>query len=60
VNIAVDGEHSVRGGQRGAGAAVAFSKQWIDAAAAIGSASVRTNLPQAKDSKPDWSERRRV
>jgi len=43
----------VRGGQRGAGAAVAFSKQWIDAAAAIGSPSVRTNLPQAKDSKPD-------
>src|SRR2546422_888954 len=33
--------------------AVAFSKQWIDAAVAIGSPSVRTNIPQAKDSKPD-------
>jgi sugar phosphate isomerase/epimerase len=33
--------------------AVAFSKQWIDAAVAIGSPSVRTNIPAAKDSKPD-------
>jgi sugar phosphate isomerase/epimerase len=32
---------------------VEFSKQWIDAAVAIGSPSVRTNLPQAKDAKPD-------
>ncbi len=54
VNIAVDGDHSPYAAdsaerQR----AVAFSKQWIDAAVAIGSPSVRTNLPQAKDSKPD-------
>ncbi|HET9993800.1 MAG TPA: sugar phosphate isomerase/epimerase family protein [Candidatus Acidoferrum sp.] len=54
VNIAVDGEHS----PYAADAAerervVAFSKQWIDAAVAIGSPSVRTNIPPAKDSKPD-------
>ena len=54
VNIAVDGEHSpyaADGAERER--AIAFSKQWIDAAAAIGSPSVRTNLPRAKDSKPD-------
>jgi sugar phosphate isomerase/epimerase len=54
VNIAVDGEHSpyaAEGAERER--AVAFSKQWIDAAVAIGSPSVRTNLPQAKDAKPD-------
>jgi sugar phosphate isomerase/epimerase len=54
VNIAVDGEHSpyaADGGERER--AIAFSKQWIDAAAAIGSPSVRTNIPPAKDAKPD-------
>jgi sugar phosphate isomerase/epimerase len=54
VNIAVDGEHSpyaADGAERER--AIAFSKQWIDAAAAIGSPSVRTNIPQAKDAKPD-------
>jgi len=54
VNIAVDGEHSpyaADGAERER--AIAFSKQWIDVAAAIGSPSVRTNIPQAKDSKPD-------
>jgi sugar phosphate isomerase/epimerase len=54
VNIAVDGEHSpyaMDSAERER--AVTFSKQWIDAAAAIGSPSVRTNIPQAKDSKPD-------
>src|SRR6267378_4103149 len=51
VNMAVDGENSpyAADGER----AVAFSKRWIDAAVAIGSPSVRTNLPRAKDSKPD-------
>jgi sugar phosphate isomerase/epimerase len=54
VNIAVDGEY----GPYAADAAereraVAFSKEWIDVAVAIGSPSVRTNIPQAKDSKPD-------
>jgi sugar phosphate isomerase/epimerase len=54
VNIAVDGEHSpyaADGAERER--AIAFNKQWIDAAAAIGSTSVRTNIPQAKDAKPD-------
>ena len=54
VNIAVDGEHSpyaADGAERER--AVAFGKQWIDAAVAIGSPSVRTNIPPAKDGKPD-------
>src|SRR6266403_3984167 len=54
VNMAVDGENSpyaADGAERER--AVAFSKRWIDAAAAIGSPSVRTNLPRAKDAKPD-------
>ncbi len=54
VNIAADGEHSPYAADSAEReSAVAFSKQWIDAAVAIGSPSVRTNLPQAKDSKPD-------
>lgn len=54
VNIAVDGEHSPYSADPvEREKAVAFSKQWIDAAAAIGSPSVRTNIPPAKDSKPD-------
>ncbi len=54
VNMAVDGENSpyaADGAERER--AVAFSKRWIDAAVAIGSPSVRTNLPRAKDSKPE-------
>jgi sugar phosphate isomerase/epimerase len=54
VNIAVDGEHSPYSADSAErDRAVAFSKQWIDAAAAIGSPSVRTNIPPAKDAKPD-------
>ena len=54
VNIAVDGEHSPYSADPAEREkAVAFSKQWIDAAAAIGSPSVRTNIPPAKDAKPD-------
>ena len=54
VNIAVDGQHSpyaVDKAEREK--AIAFSKQWIDVAVSIGSPSVRTNMPPAKDSKPD-------
>jgi sugar phosphate isomerase/epimerase len=54
VNIAVDGEHSpyaMDSAERDR--AVAFSKQWIDVAAAIGAPSVRTNVAEAKDAKPD-------
>jgi sugar phosphate isomerase/epimerase len=54
VNIAVDGEYSPYAGD---GAVrerdVRFSKQWIDAAVAIGSPSVRTNIAEAGDMKPD-------
>ena len=56
VNIAVDGDHSpysTDASERDL--AVAFSKKWIEVAAAIGSPSVRTNIPEAKDSKPDLS-----
>ena len=54
MNIAVDGEHSPYAADPAARAkAVAFSKQWIDAAAIVGSPSVRTHIPPAKDSKPD-------
>src|SRR6266566_4696636 len=54
VNIAVDGEHSPYALDRGEREqAITFSKRWIDAAAAIGSPSVRTNIPAAKDSEPD-------
>ena len=61
VNIAVDGEHSPYAADEAERErAVAFSKQWIDAAVAIGSPSVRTNLPQAKDAKPDVGGRRRA
>jgi sugar phosphate isomerase/epimerase len=54
VNIAVDGDqspYSVDAAERDQ--AVAFSKKWIDVAVAIGSPSVRTNIAEAKDYKPD-------
>jgi sugar phosphate isomerase/epimerase len=54
VNIAVDGEHSPCAVDKAdREKAIAFSKQWIDVAASVGSPSVRTNMPPAKDSKPD-------
>src|SRR5215467_3805504 len=54
VNIAVDGEHSPYAADPAEREeAIAFSKQWIDAALVIGSPSLRTNIPPAKDSKPD-------
>ena len=54
VNIAVDGDHSPYAADVSErDRAVAFSKKWIDAAVAIGSPSVRTNITEAKDSKPD-------
>jgi sugar phosphate isomerase/epimerase len=54
VNIAVDGEHSIYAidsGEREK--AIAESRSWIDAAAAIGSPSIRTHVAAAKDSGPD-------
>jgi sugar phosphate isomerase/epimerase len=54
VNIAVDGDHSPYAADAAErDQAVAFSKKWIDVAAAIGSPSVRTNIAEAKDAKPD-------
>jgi sugar phosphate isomerase/epimerase len=54
VNIAADGEHSpYAGNPEEREQAVALSKKWIDVAVAIGSPSVRTNIPEAHDSKPD-------
>lgn len=53
-NIAVDGEHSPYAVDRAErDQAIAYSKQWINVAVGIGSPSVRTNVPRAKDSKPD-------
>lgn len=54
VNLAVDGEHS----PYAANAAereqfVAFGKRWVDAAAAVGSPSIRLNMPKASDSEPN-------
>jgi len=54
INIAVDGEHSPYAADRAERErAIAFSKKWVDAASTIGSPSIRTNIPPAKDSKPD-------
>jgi sugar phosphate isomerase/epimerase len=54
VNIAVDGEHSPYAADKAEREkAIAFSKLWIDVAATVGSPAVRTNMPQAKDVKPD-------
>jgi sugar phosphate isomerase/epimerase len=54
VNIAVDGKHSPYALDRSEREqATAFSQKWVDHAVAIGSPSIRTNLPPAKDSKPD-------
>jgi sugar phosphate isomerase/epimerase len=53
-NIAVDGEESPYAAKREEREqAVAFRKKWVDAAAALGAHSIRTNIPDAKDSKPD-------
>lgn len=53
-NIAVDGEESPYAADPAVRQqAIAFRKHWIDVAAAIGSPSVRANISQAKDSKPD-------
>jgi sugar phosphate isomerase/epimerase len=54
VNIAVDGEHSPYALDRAEREqAIAFSRKWADRAVALGSPSIRTNIPAAKDSKPD-------
>ena len=53
-NIAADGEHSPYALDRDEReSAITFAKQWIDVAVSIGSPSVRVNIPEAKDAKPD-------
>lgn len=53
-NIAVDGEHSPYAAERAEREqAIAFSKQWVDAAVILGSRSIRTNIPRAKGVQPD-------
>lgn len=54
VNIAVDGEFSLYAAHDSEREeAIAFSKEWVDHAATLGSPSIRTNIPPAKDAKPD-------
>lgn len=54
VNIAVDGEGSPYAADAAEREkAVESRRHWIDAAVIVGSPSVRTNIPPAKDSKPD-------
>jgi sugar phosphate isomerase/epimerase len=54
VNIAVDGEHSPYAADKAERQkSVAISKQWVDAAGALGSPSIRSNMPKASDSEPD-------
>jgi sugar phosphate isomerase/epimerase len=54
VNIAVDGEHSPYAADKSEREKyVAFSKQWVDAAATAGSPSIRSNMPKAADSEPN-------
>jgi sugar phosphate isomerase/epimerase len=53
-NIAADGENSAYSPDAAERErAIAFGKQWIDVAAAIGSPSIRTNVAEAKGAKPD-------
>lgn len=54
VDVAVDGDHSPYSADAAEREkAVAFSEEWIDAAVTMGSPSVRTNIPAARDAKPD-------
>jgi len=54
VNIAVDGENSVYAAHSTEREqAIAFAKEWVDHAVTLGSPSIRTSLPPARDSKPD-------
>jgi sugar phosphate isomerase/epimerase len=54
VNIAVDGEYSLYAAHSSErDQAIAFSKEWVDHAVTIGSPSIRTSIPPARDSKPE-------
>ncbi len=54
VNIAVDSEDSPYAASlEERERAIAIRKKWVDAASTLGAPSVRTNIPDARDSKPD-------
>jgi sugar phosphate isomerase/epimerase len=54
VNIAFDGRHSFYAADRAERErAVADNKQWVDAAAALGSPSIRTHMASADNQPPD-------
>jgi sugar phosphate isomerase/epimerase len=54
VNIAVDSEHSPYAANKSEREeSVTFSEQWVDAAVALSSPSIRTSMAPARDSKPD-------
>jgi sugar phosphate isomerase/epimerase len=54
VNIAFDGRHSFYAADRAERErAVADNKQWVDAAAALGSPSIRTHIASADNQPPD-------
>lgn len=54
VNIAVDGQHSPYAADKAEREkSVTFSKQWVDVAVAVGSHSIRSNMPKANDSEPN-------
>jgi sugar phosphate isomerase/epimerase len=53
-NVAVDGEHSPYSSDASERQkAIAFSKQWVDAAVILGAPGIRTNIPAAKGTPPD-------
>lgn len=53
-NLAVDGEHSPYSGDASERQkAIAFSKQWVDAAVILGAPGIRTNIPSVKGTRPD-------
>jgi sugar phosphate isomerase/epimerase len=53
-DIAVDGEHSPYASDAAEREqAIAFSKEWVDVAVALGSPSIRTNIPAANNAKPE-------
>jgi sugar phosphate isomerase/epimerase len=54
VNIAVDGEHSPYAADKAEREkSAAFTKRWVDVAVAIGSPSIRSNMPKPSDSEPN-------
>ncbi|MDQ1409408.1 MAG: hypothetical protein QOJ41_1143 [Acidobacteriaceae bacterium] len=54
VNIAVDGDHSPYAADKAEREkSVTFSKQWVDAAATVGSPSIRSNMAKSSDSEPN-------